>query len=239
MPPAKSIELRCTYDPATKGGNAPDGRKVKATLHWVAAADSVAAEVRLYNPLFTRPDPDVGNFAAEINPNSLEVIADARVEPALAGANSQTAVQFERQGYFCPDPDSTPAAAGVQPHRRSARHVGEGVRPRDSGGGGPPEGWWRGRLTRGFVIAARRSKVKADIFLKHLRRGGARAPSTTLLAQGGPPSPLSRGRMTANTVGTIRPACPECAPGWAAGCAPRRRYWPVRARSRRRGGGSA
>ncbi len=107
-PAGEVVELRCSYDPATKGGNAPDGRKVKATMHWVSAADSVAAEVRLYNPLFTRPDPDVGNFAAEINPNSLEVIAAARVEPALAGANSQSAVQFERQGYFCPDPDSTP-----------------------------------------------------------------------------------------------------------------------------------
>ena len=102
------IELRCTYDPATKGGNAPDGRKVKATMHWVSAADSRAAEVRLYNPLFTQPDPNAGNFAADLNPNSLEVIADARVEPALAGSNSGDAVQFERQGYFCPDPDSTP-----------------------------------------------------------------------------------------------------------------------------------
>jgi glutaminyl-tRNA synthetase len=102
------VELRCTYDPATKGGNAPDGRKVKATLHWVSAADSRTAEVRLYNPLFTRPDPNAGNFAADLNPNSLEVIADARVEPALAGSNSTEAVQFERQGYFCPDPDATP-----------------------------------------------------------------------------------------------------------------------------------
>jgi glutaminyl-tRNA synthetase len=101
-------ELRCTYDPATKGGNAPDGRKVKATMHWVSAKDSRAAEVRLYNPLFTKPDPDVGNFAAEINPNSLEIIAEARVEPALVGLKSGEAVQFERQGYFCADPDSTP-----------------------------------------------------------------------------------------------------------------------------------
>jgi glutaminyl-tRNA synthetase len=107
-PSGKIIELRCSYDPATKGGNAPDGRKVKATMHWVSAEASLPAEVRLYNPLFTKPDPDVGNFAAEINPNSLEVIADARVEPALAGTNSQATVQFERQGYFCIDPDSTP-----------------------------------------------------------------------------------------------------------------------------------
>ena len=102
------IELKCTYDPATKGGNAPDGRKVKATMHWVSAADSVPAEVRLYNPLFTKPDPSATDFAAEINPNSLDVIADARVEPALAGRNANDAVQFERLGYFCPDKDSTP-----------------------------------------------------------------------------------------------------------------------------------
>ena len=107
-PAGEVVELRCTYDPATKGGNAPDGRKVKATMHWVSAADCVPAEVRLYNPLFTRPDPDAGNFAAEINPNSLEVITDARVEPSLAERDSQEPVQFERQGYFCPDPDSTP-----------------------------------------------------------------------------------------------------------------------------------
>jgi glutaminyl-tRNA synthetase len=107
-PAGEIIELRCTYDPATKGGNAPDGRKVKATMHWVSAPDALPAEVRLYNPLFTRPNPDIGNFAAEINPNSLEVIAEARVEPALAAMKSGEAIQFERQGYFCPDPDSTP-----------------------------------------------------------------------------------------------------------------------------------
>src|ERR1700744_3852796 len=100
------IELRCTYDPATKGGNSPDGRKVKATMHWVSAQDSVPAEVRLYNPLFTKPDPDPSDFAAEINPNSLEVLAGARVEPALAAGSSNDAVQFERQGYFCSDRDS-------------------------------------------------------------------------------------------------------------------------------------
>ncbi len=102
------VELRCTYDPATKGGNAPDGRKVKATLHWLSAADALPAEVRLYNPLFMRALPEIGNFAAEMNPSSLEVIAEARVEPALAATKSGAAVQFERQGYFCPDPDSTP-----------------------------------------------------------------------------------------------------------------------------------
>ena len=102
-------ELRCTYDPATRGGNAPDGRKVKATIHWVSADHSVPAELRLYNPLFTRPDPKGGeHFAADLNPNSLEVLSNARVEPALAEGNSPEPVQFERQGYFCLDPDSKP-----------------------------------------------------------------------------------------------------------------------------------
>jgi glutaminyl-tRNA synthetase len=102
------VELRCTYDPATKGGNAPDGRKVKATIHWVSAQDAVSAEVRLYNPLFTKPDPDAANFAAELNPNSLEVLPDARLEPAIIADNSSTPMQFERQGYFVRDRDSTP-----------------------------------------------------------------------------------------------------------------------------------
>jgi glutaminyl-tRNA synthetase len=102
------IELRCSYDPATRGGNAPDGRKVKATLHWVSAAASVPAEVRLYNPLFLRPDPNAADFAADLNPQSLEILADARVEPALASQNTDDVVQFERQGYFCRDQDSRP-----------------------------------------------------------------------------------------------------------------------------------
>jgi glutaminyl-tRNA synthetase len=101
-------ELRCTYDPATKGGNAPDGRKVKATMHWLSAVDSIPAEVRLYNPLFIKPDPSGENFAADLNPNSLEVLASARVEPALADAKIEVPVQFERQGYFCRDRVSTP-----------------------------------------------------------------------------------------------------------------------------------
>ena len=102
------VELKCTYDPATRGGNAPDGRKVQATMHWVSAADAVPAEVRLYNPLFAKPDPDAGNFAADLNPNSLEVLSGAMLEPALAGDNAEAAVQFERQGYFCRDRDSKP-----------------------------------------------------------------------------------------------------------------------------------
>jgi glutaminyl-tRNA synthetase len=107
-PAGEVTALRCVYDPATKGGNAPDGRKVKATLHWVAAQDCVPAEVRLYNPLFNRPDPDAADFAAQIDPNSLEVLSEAQVEPALTALKNGDVVQFERQGYFCPDPDSTP-----------------------------------------------------------------------------------------------------------------------------------
>jgi glutaminyl-tRNA synthetase len=102
------IELRCTYDPATKGGNAPDGRKVKATMHWLSAAQSVAAEIRIYNPLFAKPNPDASNFAADLNPQSLEILGDARVEPAIAATNSSDVMQFERQGYFVRDPDSRP-----------------------------------------------------------------------------------------------------------------------------------
>jgi len=107
-PAGEVIELRCTYDPQTRGGNAPDGRKVQATLHWVSAADTITAEIRLYNQLFARADPDVGNFAADLNPDSIEVLTDCKLEPALATTNSAEPVQFERQGYFCPDPDSMP-----------------------------------------------------------------------------------------------------------------------------------
>ena len=100
-------ELRCTYDPATKGGNAPDGRKVKGTIHWVSAEHSIPAEVRLYNALFTKPDPAGGeNFTADLNPNSLEILSGARLEPALGDAKLGEPVQFERQGYFCLDRDT-------------------------------------------------------------------------------------------------------------------------------------
>jgi glutaminyl-tRNA synthetase len=103
------VELRCTYDPATRGGSAPDGRKVQGTIHWVSATHAVPVEVRLYNTLFARPDPGAGgDIMADLNPNSLEVLPDALVEPALARDNVEEAVQFERQGYFCRDPDSRP-----------------------------------------------------------------------------------------------------------------------------------
>jgi glutaminyl-tRNA synthetase len=98
------VALHCTYDPATKGGNAPDGRKVKATLHWVEASKAVKAEVRLYNALFTRPDPGAdGDFTKDINPLSLEILPDAQMEPSLAESREGEAIQFERQGYFCRD----------------------------------------------------------------------------------------------------------------------------------------
>ena len=101
-------ELRCTYDPATRGGNAPDGRKVQATLHWVAAADAKPATIRLYGPLFSRPDPGAdGDVFADLNPSSLELLTDCLVEPALATAAPGDPVQFERQGYFCADVDTT------------------------------------------------------------------------------------------------------------------------------------
>jgi len=102
------VELRCTYDPASRGGNSPDGRKVKATLHWVSAADAVTAEVRVYNHLFTRENPGAdGDVLEDLNPDSLEVLQDCRLEPALADATQGVAVQFERLGYFCLDADST------------------------------------------------------------------------------------------------------------------------------------
>jgi glutaminyl-tRNA synthetase len=100
------VELRCTYDPATRGGNAPDGRKVKATMHWVAAKTAVQAEVRVYNQLFLKQAPDASNFAADINPNSLEVLSNAMLEPSIADSNSSEPMQFERQGYFTRDSDS-------------------------------------------------------------------------------------------------------------------------------------
>jgi len=106
------VEVHCTYDPATKGGNAPDGRRVKATIHWVSAAHAVDAEVRIYENLFLKEDPsDVEqgqDVLDNLNPNSLEIIADAKLEPSLGTATVGTRYQFERLGYFCVDPDSKP-----------------------------------------------------------------------------------------------------------------------------------
>ncbi|HEY1402387.1 MAG TPA: glutamine--tRNA ligase/YqeY domain fusion protein [Terriglobales bacterium] len=106
------VEVHGTYDPATRGGNAPDGRKVKSTIHWVSAAHAIDAEVRVYDKMFTKEDPDQveegQEFTANLNPQSLEVISPAKVEPSLAGATVGSRFQFERLGYFCVDPDSTP-----------------------------------------------------------------------------------------------------------------------------------
>ncbi len=99
-------ELRCTYDPETRGGTSPDGRKVKGTIHWVSAAHAVEAEVRIYDRLFRSPDPDADNFLDQLNPGSLEVLDNCRLEPALGDAGVETRYQLERQGYFCVDPDS-------------------------------------------------------------------------------------------------------------------------------------
>jgi glutaminyl-tRNA synthetase len=103
------VELRCTYDPATRGGDSPDGRKPKATLHWISAAHSIPAEVRLYDHLFTRPDPGAdGDLFADLNPKSETVLQGCMVEPTLAELPIGETVQFERLGYFAPDTDSTP-----------------------------------------------------------------------------------------------------------------------------------
>jgi glutaminyl-tRNA synthetase len=108
----EAVEVRCTYDPATRGGDSPDGRKVKSTIHWVSAAHAFEAEVRLYDNLFTRENPgeevEGQDFTANINPNSLDVVQSARLEPSLRNAPVGSRYQFERLGYFCIDKDSTP-----------------------------------------------------------------------------------------------------------------------------------
>jgi glutaminyl-tRNA synthetase len=108
----KIIELHCTYDPATRGGDAPDGRKVKSTLHWVSAPHALEAEARLYDHLFTKENPDDAaegeDFKSNVNPNSLEVLTDCKVEPSLADIRPLARYQFERLGYFCVDPDTNP-----------------------------------------------------------------------------------------------------------------------------------
>jgi glutaminyl-tRNA synthetase len=106
------VEVHCTYDPATRGGNSPDGRKVKSTIHWVSAAHAIEAEARIYDKLFSKEDPNQveegQEFTANLNPNSLEVITQAKLEPSLANAPIEGRYQFERLGYFCVDPDSKP-----------------------------------------------------------------------------------------------------------------------------------
>ena len=104
-------ELRCTYDPATRGGDSPDGRKVKATLHWVSAGHAVDAEVRLYDYLFSTADAaEGGDVMRNLNPDSLVTVRDCKLEPSLAAATAGERFQFERKGYFCVDADSRPGA---------------------------------------------------------------------------------------------------------------------------------
>jgi glutaminyl-tRNA synthetase len=106
------VEVQCTYDPASRGGNSPDGRKVKSTMHWVSARHALSAEIRIYDKLFANPNPgDVpegGSYLDNLNPNSLEIISDAKLEPSLANAKVEDRYQFERVGYFCLDRDSAP-----------------------------------------------------------------------------------------------------------------------------------
>ena len=108
------LEVHCSYDPATRGGNTPDGRKVKSTIHWVSAAHAVNAEVRLYESLFTKEDPNETEegqaFTANLNPKSLEILSNCKLEPSMSGASVGSRYQFERLGYFCVDPDSASGA---------------------------------------------------------------------------------------------------------------------------------
>jgi len=108
------VGVHCTYDPATRSGNAPDNRKVKATIHWVSAQHAIDAEVRIYENLFTNEDPgqvpEGQDFTVNLNPNSLEILTNAKLEPSLATAKLGDRYQFERLGYFCADLDSKPSA---------------------------------------------------------------------------------------------------------------------------------
>jgi glutaminyl-tRNA synthetase len=130
------VELRCTYDPATRGGNAPDGRKVKATLHWVAASSACEAEVRLYDHLFEKENPadaeEGEDFLRNVNPNSLEVLPAARLEPSLASSSSEERFQFERLGYFCVD--SVDSAPGKPVFNRSVTLRDAWAKARKGGG---------------------------------------------------------------------------------------------------------
>ena len=140
------IELRCWWDPESRGGNAKDGRKVKGTLHWVSEAHAVPAEVRLYDRLFKTERPgeaseeggEGGDFLADINPESLTIERGARVEPALAASKVGDRVQFERVGYFCVDPDSRPGALvlnrtiGLRDSWAAKQGHGPGSQPRPS-----------------------------------------------------------------------------------------------------------
>ena len=132
------VELRCTYDPATRGGDAPDGRKVKATLHWVSAAHALDGEVRLYDHLFSVPDPsdvpDGQDFTDLLNPDSLQVLTGCKLEPSLGEVRPGDLFQFERQGYFCADPDSTPGKP-VFNRAVTLKDTWARIQQKDQGGG--------------------------------------------------------------------------------------------------------
>ncbi len=123
------VEVHCTYDPASRGGNSPDGRKVKSTIHWVSTAHAISAEIRLYDKLFSKADPydfaEGQDVLDNLNPNSLEILPGAKLEPSLANAKLEDRFQFERVGYFCLDPDSTPGQSGLQPHPPAQRLLGQ------------------------------------------------------------------------------------------------------------------
>jgi glutaminyl-tRNA synthetase len=114
------VEVHCTYDPLSRGGNSPDGRKVKSTIHWVSCAHAISAEIRIYDKLFTKTDPTdleedshgnpIGDVLDNLNPNSLQVLTTAKLEPSLVNATPGDHFQFERVGYFCLDPDSSTAS---------------------------------------------------------------------------------------------------------------------------------
>ncbi len=131
------VELRCTYDPATRGGDAPDGRKVKATIHWVSAADAIDGELRLYDRLFTKENPEDlaegEDFTKNLNPKSLEVLTGCKLEPALAAKKPLERVQLERIGYFCVDPDST-AARPVLNRTTTLKDAWAKIQQRDTSG---------------------------------------------------------------------------------------------------------
>src|SRR5690606_16851781 len=159
------VELRCSYDPATRGGATPDGRAVKGTIHWVSAAQAVPCEVRLYDRLFTEPDPDAaagedGDFKAFLNPKSLVVVKDARLEPSARDTAAGEHLQFERLGYFFADPvDSSPGALVfnrvVTLRDTWAKRAGAGAGARGEAAAGPA----RGRAARREQAAAPRAET--------------------------------------------------------------------------------
>ena len=169
-------ELRCTYDPETRGGDAPDGRRPKATLHWVSAANAVPAEVRLYDHLYTRPDPGASDdLLADLNPNSETVVTGAFVEPSLAGAEPGETVQFERLGYFAADPDSRARASRLQPDPDAQGHLGKGAGPNLSGSAeGPTCSPITGRC------AARRGGSRSSMAVHGTRRCADRSAPAVL-----------------------------------------------------------